>query len=71
MGEMAELFGGYDIPDDYDQLTVDECMDWSDDDLRKHSARSRSPKIMSIRRWQAPLTEKQRYCLAFWVVAHQ
>lgn len=40
----------------------------SDDELRKATARSRTPKIVSIRKWPGKLSDKQRYCLARWSV---
>lgn len=40
----------------------------SDDELREATARSRTPKIASIRKWSGKLSDKQRYCLALWAV---
>lgn len=54
-------------PDDgMSQCDPAEYMDLSDEELRKECAASRDAKIVSIRNWPNKLSEKQRWCLAFW-----
>jgi hypothetical protein len=53
----------YPKPEDYMSLT--------DDELREGTARARSEKIKGIRRWPSPLSEKQRWCLAFWIAENE
>jgi hypothetical protein len=43
-----------------------DYLDMSDDELRKECARARNKKILGIRNWPHPLSEKQRWCLACW-----
>jgi hypothetical protein len=69
MGEMAELYDY--LLDEEDEIA--ELMELDDAELIRMSSKSRTPKIMSIRRWGLegkPLSTKQRYCLAFWIDAH-
>lgn len=55
--------------DDFDQDSIPDLMEMSDAELVNLSAASRTPKIMSIRHQSLikNLSEKQRYCLAFWI----
>ncbi|MCP3670490.1 MAG: hypothetical protein GY814_08645 [Gammaproteobacteria bacterium] len=68
MGYMADVM--YDAEMDSRIEFEDDILwllDQGDDYLRKGTAKSRSPKIMSIRNWARPLTDKQRWCLAHWI----
>ncbi len=68
MGYMADL--AYDAEMDMLYEFEDDMLwllDQGDDYLREGTAKSRSPKIMSIRKWVRPLTDKQRWCLAHWI----
>jgi len=42
----------------------------SDQELIKLTAGARTEKIKSIRRYSRPLTDKQKWCLVFWIVEH-
>ncbi len=68
MGDMADL--AYDAEMDMLYEFEDDMiylLEQSDDYLREGTAKSRSPKIMSIRKWTRPLTDKQKWCLAHWI----
>ena len=71
MGDMTdwyydqEMDARYEFEEEMEYLMSDEV------DLRQLTAASRSPKIMAIRKYPfAPLSYKQRWCLAMWVYNH-
>lgn len=72
MGEMADLTleaaeGEYFARCD----TLLSLMALPDEQLRRMTASARDPKIRSIRSWKGPLSEKQRWCLVFWIEGHE
>lgn len=46
---------------------AEDFLDLSDDELKRESSGTRSPKLKGIRKWPNPLTPKQRYALAAWL----
>ena len=75
MGEMADFYlDSVDFDDESEWHTeihdspVSRYMEMAEEDLRKEARSAKEPKIVSIRNWRAPLSKKQRYCLAFWCV---
>jgi hypothetical protein len=68
MGEMADYYSDYsdNIYDEWETSAYD-YLHMSDTELRADTAKSRDPKIMSIRKWENDLSEKQRWCLANWI----
>jgi len=69
MGEAADMAydAVMDMANDFND-SMHWILDQGDDYLRETTARSRSPKIMSIRKWPYPLTDKQKWCLALWIL---
>lgn len=64
--EDAEWSMDVDYLDSYPRLVY--YLHLTDDELRKETARSRNKKIMGIRKWPNKLSDKQRYCLAVWLL---
>lgn len=55
---------------EFDQ-DLDAWLEETDAVLRRETAAARSEKIKGIRSWPRPLSEKQRYCLARWIVENR
>lgn len=80
MGEMADYYldgagfsmWGADEVDGYEghESVITELMRLPDADLRRLSATAKDTKTVGIRKWPKPLSEKQRYCLAFYIRDH-
>jgi hypothetical protein len=73
MGEMADLHADYSllVDDGYYYPDESDYLHLSDDELKAETARARDPKIMGIRKWPNPLSEKQRWCLANWITRNE
>ena len=71
---MADLYSWADNDDFWDDDdTITDLMQLSDAELAKQCAAARGEKIKSIRQQALEgrkLSEKQRYCLAFWIAEH-
>lgn len=68
MGEMADMYDDYGYWDDDEwEISPDDYLHLSDDELREATVLTRDPKLISIRRWVGNLSEKQRWCLANWI----
>ena len=59
-----EMDARYEFEEEMEDLISDEA------ELRKMTAASRTPKIISIRKYPHPLSYKQKWCLAYWVWNH-
>ena len=71
MGEMADMMLDWGWDDDGQKPPQPEdYLDMTDAELRAETSAARSNKIKSIRKWGKPLSEKQRWCLAFWICEH-
>ena len=73
MGDAADM--AYDMDMDMEMDMANDfndemrwLLDQTDDNLREGAAKSRKPKIMSIRKWPHALTDKQKWCLALWIM---
>jgi hypothetical protein len=69
MGEIADemILSLWDPDDGMGPPKPEDYLDMTDEELRKETSLSRSPKIMNIRKYPHNLTTKQRYCLACWL----
>ena len=65
---MADYYSDYsdNIYDEW-EISPDDYLHLSDDELRQATVLTRDPKLISIRQWVGDLSEKQRWCLARWI----
>jgi len=50
---------------------ISYLLELDDDKLRLGCAKALDPKIQNIREWPGNLSDKQRWCLAYWIATNE